>query len=55
MASASNTAAFVIFHREKKGKPDRIFSYKVEEAKHLLLAINIYKKFSERDVFFRQG
>lgn len=44
MASASSSAVFVIFHREKNGKPDRIFSYEDEEATYILVATNICRE-----------
>lgn len=42
--TASVTANFFIFHRDKEGKPDRIFSYDDEEARYLLVGINIARE-----------
>ena len=44
MASAPNTAVFLIFHRDKNGTSDCIFSYEEEEATYLLVAINICRE-----------
>lgn len=42
--TASNTAAFVIIHRDKIGTPDRVFSYEEGEATYVLVAINICRE-----------
>ena len=42
--TASNTAAFIIIHRDKKGTPDRIYSYDEDEATYVLVAINICRE-----------
>ncbi|CAF9921368.1 hypothetical protein IMSHALPRED_005164 [Imshaugia aleurites] len=44
MASASDSAVFLIVHREKNGHQFRVFSYEDEEAKYIMVATNICRQ-----------